>query len=38
MIKNISSQASSLVLIFSKKVGFSLNKIGEVYGAFLFSI
>jgi len=37
-LKRTSSQASFLVLIFFKKAGFSLNKIDEVYGAFLFSI
>src|SRR5574344_613111 len=34
-LKNISSQASSLVLIFLKKVVFSLTKVGKVVGTFL---
>jgi len=29
-LKNISSQASSLVLIFSKKIGFSLGEIKKM--------
>ncbi len=33
-LKNISSQASFLVLIFSKKAGFSLTKVGKVMMPF----
>ena len=36
-LKSTSSQTSSLVLIFSKKVGFSLTKVGKVTDSLQYS-